>query len=108
MRQGHEVLVYLSFPVHKFDSQKAIDAIFDLESLMREVIEETGVGVFDGNEFCEGSDGESVTFFMYGNDADKIYEAISPLLAYLPRLPGSYILKRYGKYGEKEEQIYLS
>lgn len=103
----HSVMLYLKFQVGKLDDKKALDAVFDLDDLLREVVEKTGVGRFDGNEFCEGPDETSVTFFIYGTDADVIHGAISPVLAYLPSLPGSYVHKIYGGYTNAPEKKVL-
>lgn len=95
--------IYLQFPKGALDDEKKLDAVFDLEDILREVVEKTGIGNFDGNEFCE----DTVTFFIYGPDADKIVEELHPIIARMPYLPGSYIIKRYGDYDALEEQINL-
>ncbi len=98
------VLIYLKFPIGKFDGGKALDAIYQLDDILREVIDGNKIGQYDGHEFASGPDEESVTFLMYGPDADVIYAAIIPLFLNLPKLPGSYILKRYGDIGSGEEK----
>lgn len=104
----HMVLVCLQFTIGALEKKSRLDAVYDLDDVLMNIVEETGVGEYSGHEFCEGPDEESVTFFMYGEDADKIHETIIPVLNYVPKLPGSYILKRYGNFdGVKEEMIYL-
>lgn len=104
----HAVLICLQFEVGELDNNKKVNAVFKLDEILCEIVEKTGVGKYDGNEFCEGPDEESVTFFIYGKDADTIHETISPVLSYLPKLPGSYILKRYGNYeGVREKKIFI-
>lgn len=104
----HAVFVCLQFPIGALEKKSRLDAVFDLDDVLMTIVEKTNVGNYDGHEFCEAPDEESVTFFMYGPDADKIYEAICPVLLFLPKLPGSYVLKRYGNYERvREEKIYL-
>ena len=100
------VIICLQFPIGKFENQKARDAVFDLDSLLREVIETSGVGTYNGHEFHERSDEESVTFFIYGQDASLIYREIKPILQSLPTLPGSYIIKRFSPF--MEDQFHIS
>jgi hypothetical protein len=103
----HAVFVHLNFPVGALDSEHKLDAVFELEDIFKETLETSGVGDFDGDEFCEGPVETSVTFFMYGPDANKIYQVVLPILMRLPSLLGSYITKRYGGLGAKETHIVL-
>src|SRR5579863_9854630 len=80
------VIICLQFPIGKFEEQKARDAIFDLDKILRKVIETSGVGYYYGHEFYEGPDEESVKFFINGEDANDIYEEINPILQALPSL----------------------
>jgi len=99
------VIICLQFPIGKLQEQKALEAVFDLDDILRTVIETSQVGTYDGHEFCEGPEEESVTFFIYGEDATRIYREIKPILQSLPRLPGSYIIKRYTPFVENHFPI---
>lgn len=101
------LLIYLNFPIGSLDGGSKLDAVFDFEDILMKAIEENGVGNFDGNEFCEGPDETSVTFFIYGPDANVLYETVKPFLSFLPKLPGSYILKQSGDRKREEEKIDL-
>lgn len=101
------VIICLQFPVGKFESKSALEAIFDLDDIINSVIETTGVGIYDGSEFCEGPEEESVTFYIYGSDATRIYNEVEPILMSLPDLPGSYIIKRYSNFQNPEEKVFL-
>jgi hypothetical protein len=92
------VIICLQFPIGKFENKKAQTAIFDLDGIVREVIETSGVGIYDGFEFKEGPDEELVKFFIRGEDANSIYRKIKPILEALPSLPGFYIIKRYTQF----------
>lgn len=96
------VIICLQFPIGKLQQQKARDAIVDLDAIIRDVIETSEVGVYDGHEFCEGS----VTFFIYGGDANKIYQEIRPILQSLSSLQEVSIIKRYSNWSE--DQLSLS
>lgn len=102
------LLVYLNFPPNKLQDEKALDALFDLDNIFEEVAYTTNAGYYDGHEFCEGPEEESITFFLYGQDIQRLYQVLLPLLQALPKLPGSYILKRYRKKTPSEEKILLS
>lgn len=103
------IFIYLNFPMHALEKEARLEAVFQLQDILTEVIEVTQVGKFDGNEFCKGPAEESVTFFIYGDSADTIYSTIEPILNRLPNLPGSYLIKRYGQDEKaREEMIVLA
>jgi len=92
------VIICLQFPIGKFENKKAFDAVFDLEEIIRDAIETSGTGSYDGHEFRKGPEDESVKFFIYGEDASKIYNEIKPILQSLPGLQNLYIIKRYSSF----------
>ncbi|HSX09545.1 MAG TPA: hypothetical protein VLF93_05295 [Candidatus Saccharimonadales bacterium] len=92
------VILCLQFPIGKFESKKAHNAIFDLNVILKEVIETSGVGVYDGFEFVEGTDEELVKFFMRGQDARALYKQVKEILELLPHLTSFYIIKRYSQF----------
>jgi hypothetical protein len=94
------VIICLQFPIGKLQNKKALDAVFDLDDILQEVVETSGVGRYDGHEFRKGPEEESVSFFMYGKDAGRIYQELKPILQSLPISSGSYVLKRYSDFDE--------
>lgn len=94
------VIICLQFPIGKLQQKKALDAVFDLDDIFREIVESSHVGRYDGHEFCEGTEEESVTFYIYGKDANKIYQKIKPILQSLPSLQEVSIIKRYSQFYE--------
>lgn len=100
------VILCLQFPIGKLQQKKALNAVFELDTILREVIETSGVGNYGGNEFAEGEEEESVTFYLYGEDATAIYHEIQPILASLPSLSGFYVIKRYSQ--TSEDHVLLS
>lgn len=97
------VLIYLKFPTGSLDDESALNAVFELEDILVDAVETDCVGTFDGNEFCD----DTVTFFIYGQDANRISEAIYPIISKIKTLPGSYILKNHGLQA-KEQKIKLA
>jgi len=106
IRQDEQaVIISLQFPIGKLQQRKALGAVLELDAILRVVIETSGIGTYGGNEFAESELDESVTFYMYGEDATKIYHEIQPVLDYLPSLTGFYIIKRYSALLESNTSI---
>lgn len=59
------------------------------------------VGEFDGDEFGGGE----CQLFMYGPDANALFEAIFPILNNWPALKGGYAVKRFGPPGSRAEKV---
>jgi hypothetical protein len=100
----HCVKVYLKLS-NEYGSSEEMDAIHELSDALEEAIEKDGAGEFDGDEFGGGE----CTLFMYGPDADKLFDAIRELLASSPMSREGYVLKRYGppEDGVKEVRVDL-
>ena len=84
----HAVIVQFNFP--SGDLKK----IIEVEDQLAKALEETGAGELDGNEIA--LDGRDNLFYLYGPDADKLYEAIEPVLLSLEMLSQARVLLRYG------------
>jgi hypothetical protein len=77
--------------------------ILDIENRIEHVIEENGLGEFDGDEFGEGF----CTMYIYGESVDAILESVDSIFRD-SRLPScSYLIKRYGNPGSYEERIFI-
>ena len=74
-----------------------LDRIFELEDQLAIAVEKASAGEFDGNEIAV--DGRDNLFYMYGPDADKIYDAIEPVLLSWDILSQAQVLLRYGPPG---------
>lgn len=79
-----------------------LDRIFQLEDQLANAVESASVGQFDGNEIAV--DGRDNLFYMYGPDANKIYEAIEPVLLSWDVLSQAQVLLRYGPPGMDTKQ----
>lgn len=96
-------LLYFKFLIGQLESDKAFDVLMEFEDILREIVESEDLGSVDGHEFCYGEDEESITFFIYTTDGERLYNSIEPLFAYIPFLPGSYVQKD----ADKEQHIFL-
>ena len=64
-----------------------------LEKKLEAAINDANVGEFDGNEVA--TDGSAGTLYMYGPDADRLFETIRPVLGACPFMRGARITLRY-------------
>ena len=84
----HAVIVHFSY------GSNDLEALFALEDRLERAIASAGAGEFDGNEIAaDGSDGQ---LFMYGPDADRLFDVIRPVLESAPFMQGAQAIKRYG------------
>lgn len=92
----HAVIVHLRLSADGFGTGADFDAMVELSDRMEEAIEAASVGEFDGNEVGGGE----CALFMYGPNADRLFDAVAPVLQghYLAR--GGYVVKRYGGVNE--------
>lgn len=82
-----------------------LSKLFALEERLELILESTGTGELDGNEVAvDGSDGY---LFMYGVDADSLFEAIRRTLEESEFMNGASVSLRYGppEDGVKETQV---
>lgn len=98
----HAVIIY-------FDNYGGtdLDRLHQVEDRLLEVIEKNGLGEYDGHEInVAGTDG---TLYMYGPNADAIFEAIKPILFDVDWLKEAKVRLRYGppEDGVKERRIKL-
>jgi hypothetical protein len=71
-----------------------LQPIFDLEDKLISAINAAGSGEFDGNEVAtDGSDG---CLYMYGPDADKLFESVRTVLESCEFMQGAIAKLRYG------------
>jgi len=95
----HAVIVHFQY------GSRDLSRLFELEDKIEEVIAKARVGEYDGHEVAvDGSDG---FFYLYGPDADKLFEAVEPTLEKSSFMQGAEVKKRYGSAGTgaKEAKI---
>jgi hypothetical protein len=71
-----------------------LEALFDLEDRLERAISAAGAGEFDGNEIA--ADGNDARLYMYGPDADRLFDVVRPVLESAPFMRGAQVVKRYG------------
>jgi len=102
--EEQRIKVYLKLrESHGTDQER--EAIRGLSDVLEDSIEKRQAGEFDGDEFGGGQ----CVLYMYGPDADRLFEAIRKPLLSSPLARGGYVLKRYGppKEGVREQKIEL-
>lgn len=98
-----EQAVLITFPLSDgdFGTKWEREMLGILGDQFAEVVSEAGVGEFDGSEVGGGE----YEMFLYGPDADELFETIEPLLTGLT-WPGQVVaIKRYGPPGAAEVQV---
>jgi len=83
------------------EEQKRIAA---LEEELSDAIKHSGAGEFDGDEFGDGV----CTIYMYGPSAERLFTVTMPILKRFRAPAGSYVIKRYGKPGAKQDGVPLA
>lgn len=102
-RPEHAVLVYIMLSGKDSGTESERQAIFTFEDELTSQINENNVEEFDGDDFGEGC----CTLYMYGPSADRLFEAVAPVLKKVSLPANSYIIKRYGEPGDREERVLL-
>ena len=84
----HAVIVYFQY------GSTDLQRLFDLEENLESTISDAGVGEFDGHDIAQdGSDGY---LYMYGPDADILFEVVKPILETTDFMNGAFVKLRYG------------
>ena len=78
--------------------------IVAMEGELSDAMKRSKEAAFDGDEFGNGV----CTIYMYGSSAGRLFSVASPILEKFRAPVGSYVTKRYGKPGAKQERIALS
>ena len=86
------LLVHLMLSQGEHGSADERERISALEGKVEQAINSASAGEFDGSEFGGGE----CTLYMYGPDADALFDAVAPVLKLSPIAAGGYAIKRYG------------
>ena len=101
------MLVHLALAGGEMGSPEERATIMKLQDEVTAAIDAAGVGEFDGDEWG----GNECVLYMYGEDADRLFDAVHPVIAKLPPRSGSYAIKRRGEASDpnaKDERVPLS
>ena len=99
-RSEQALIVHLKLADGKFGDPKERESIIALGDKLNQIIKKQRLGEYDGHEFGEGF----ATLYMYGPDANKLFDAIIETLKEYPSRSGSHIIRRFGSPGAKEER----
>jgi hypothetical protein len=97
-----QVSVWLRLDDPNFETEREQIRVFAFEDRLMRALEAGDVGEHDTNDLERGF----LAIRLLGDDADRIVEAIKPLLADLPR--GSYLAVRRGPTGTGEDRVDLT
>jgi len=89
----HAVIVHLRLDDDGFGSAEKRASINELQDALADAIDEAEAGEFDGDEFGQGE----CVLFMYGPDADVLFDTIKAILKKSPHSKGGFAIKRYGE-----------
>lgn len=99
----HAVIVSMRLSDDNFGNEAEDESLTRLEAQLERSLDTAKAGEWDGHE----TGGGYHKIFMYGPCADKLADAILPLVLQYPALPGSYMVKRFGEIGSDEQYIWL-
>ncbi len=91
----HAVLLHLKLSNDAFGTPDEVKAMHALQDDLDRAIRAAAAGELDGDEFGGGY----CVIYMYGPDAEKLWDAIAPVLETRPFLEGSHAMKRPGPPG---------
>jgi hypothetical protein len=97
----HAVLVYFDY------GRTDLSDLFTLERRLEHAIASAHAGELDGNEVA--ADGSDATLFLYGPDADALFEAVEPILRATDFTKNARVELRYGppEDGVRQREIHL-
>jgi len=75
----------------------------ELEDQLSNAIKQSSSGDLDGDEYGGGF----CTIYMYGPSAERLFTSVLPTLKGFRATSGSYVIKRYGKPGAKQDRLTL-
>ena len=95
------VLVYFPLSNTGFGTAWEHEMLRGLGDDLREVVSEAEVGEYDGHEVGEGQ----YKLYLYGPDADELFDTIEPLLTRQSWPAGVIAVKRYGAPGARQIRV---
>ena len=92
--------------VHFNYGSTSLEPLFRLEKRLEKAIAAAKAGEYDGNEVA--TDGHDGYLYMYGPDADRLYQAVAPVLKAESFMKGATVKKRYGPPQDGVKEIVLT
>ena len=90
------VIVHLPLSNDGFGSDADHTALWALQDVIESAVSAAAVGDLDGDEWGEGE----CVLYLYGDDADRLFAVIEPLLNASPAAARGYAIKQYGDIRE--------
>jgi hypothetical protein len=81
-----------------------LDRLNELEEKLSAAIEQARAGRLYGDQFTA----DTCTLYLQGRSAECLYRAAIPPLRDFQPPPGSYLLKRFGKPGARQQRVELT
>ena len=100
MATEHAVIVRFQYPFSD------LSELQELEDELIDAIDSAGVGEFDGNEVATNTG--DARLYMYGIDADRLFEAVKPVLESSSFMRGAIVTKRYGPPDPGVEEVQIT
>jgi hypothetical protein len=100
---GQALIIKIPLRLEMANADDHNKRLYDLEDRLNAAVKESGAGEYDGNEIGEGF----FTVFIYGPSAERLFLVVLPILKEFRPPTGSYLIKRYGKPGSKEDRVAL-
>lgn len=97
------LLVYVRLGDDEFGTSEEVEHVHELEEELGKLVEKVQGADLDGDEFGGGFG----TIYIYGPSADTLFDALAPTLLRFQARPGSYVVRRYGPPGSREERLPL-
>jgi hypothetical protein len=79
------------------------DEFWTLQDKLYEVMDNSNVGEFDGNEIGKGT----ATLFFYGPDANQLFRGVEPILKGYPMCRNARVVLRKGGPGSRQTEFQL-
>lgn len=100
---AEEQALIITIPLHsgKTGNADELKRLYALEDHLIVAIKESGAGEYDGNEIGEGV----FTIYVYGPSAERLFAVVRPILKKFRPPTGSFLVKRYGKPGSKQDRV---
>lgn len=92
--EGHAVLI-------RFDASYSPEELADLEDALSSLLNQAGVGEFDGNEIGPNE----TTLFLYGPDADVLFSVVRETLRQNALCERARVILRYGAPGSFQREL---
>jgi hypothetical protein len=97
MKDLHCVIISFNKPLPN------LEALYETDKKFMSAIESAEAGIYDYHGTAD--DNSAGDFFMYGPDADKLFEVVKPVIDSTNYLKGGFAFLRYGETRDAKTRI---